>query len=198
MPRDRAHRPAQAAGRRSRRSRHRRRQLHPPVGCGNLLRSEALISCSFAKPPPTMLPLIRELEQQAETAAHWARARIRRSVCVRRSARVWSWLPPTKPIARHFTDLSLPAAQPEEWEIENVVVAAEQRRHGVGTALVGELLRQAHAARAASVLLEVRESNHAARQLYEKLGLARSAGVRAIIGTRPRTALLLRISIAVP
>ena len=56
----------------------------------------------------------------------------------------------------------------EEWEIENVVVAKEKQRRGRGTALVGEFLKIARVRGGRNVLLEVRESNTAARRLYEK------------------------------
>ncbi|MCI0350241.1 MAG: ribosomal protein S18-alanine N-acetyltransferase [Acidobacteriales bacterium] len=55
-----------------------------------------------------------------------------------------------------------------EWEIENIAVAGEARRRGLGTRLMGELMERAHAAGAEQVFLEVRESNRAARSLYEK------------------------------
>lgn len=57
-----------------------------------------------------------------------------------------------------------------EWELENIVVAATLRRKGVGKQLLEELLNAARRAESDSVLLEVRESNVAARGLYEKLG----------------------------
>jgi [ribosomal protein S18]-alanine N-acetyltransferase len=59
-----------------------------------------------------------------------------------------------------------------EWEIENVVVAREKRKRGVGIKIILDLLLQAQSAGATSVLLEVRESNMAARRLYEKLGFS--------------------------
>lgn len=55
-----------------------------------------------------------------------------------------------------------------EWEIENVVVAEEARKRGFGAALVGELLKMARQQGGQKVYLEVRESNAAARRLYEK------------------------------
>jgi ribosomal-protein-alanine N-acetyltransferase len=55
-----------------------------------------------------------------------------------------------------------------EWEIENVVVAAEFLRRGIGNELVRELVERARNGAASAVLLEVRESNRAARCLYEK------------------------------
>ena len=59
-----------------------------------------------------------------------------------------------------------------EWEIENVVVATEKRNGGMGVKIIQEMLLQAQSAGATSVLLEVRESNMAARRLYEKLGFS--------------------------
>jgi [ribosomal protein S18]-alanine N-acetyltransferase len=57
-----------------------------------------------------------------------------------------------------------------EWEIENVAVVAEARRHGVGQRLVSEVIALARNQYAEAVYLEVRESNAAARSLYGKLG----------------------------
>jgi ribosomal-protein-alanine N-acetyltransferase len=55
-----------------------------------------------------------------------------------------------------------------EWEIENVVVLGTARRRGLGTRLLREFLELAGARGAREVFLEVRESNEAARNLYEK------------------------------
>src|SRR5215475_6351886 len=63
-------------------------------------------------------------------------------------------------IARHL---------PYEWELENIVVAAECRRNGVATQLMQAFLAQAKQMNGELVFLEVRESNTAARTLYEKL-----------------------------
>jgi [ribosomal protein S18]-alanine N-acetyltransferase len=55
-----------------------------------------------------------------------------------------------------------------EWELENIAIAGPARRHGLGTRLLGEFLDHVRAHGATAVLLEVRESNRAARSLYEK------------------------------
>ena len=57
-----------------------------------------------------------------------------------------------------------------EWEIENVVVAKSSRRRGIGAQLVREILALAKASSARNIFLEVRESNHPARRLYEACG----------------------------
>jgi ribosomal-protein-alanine N-acetyltransferase len=57
---------------------------------------------------------------------------------------------------------------PGEWELENIAVAGSARRRGLATRLMGELMRQARTAGAGQIFLEVRDSNQAARALYEK------------------------------
>jgi ribosomal-protein-alanine N-acetyltransferase len=56
----------------------------------------------------------------------------------------------------------------DEWEIENIAVTGSGRRCGLGSRLVGELLDLVRSRGGKSVFLEVRESNRAARSLYEK------------------------------
>jgi ribosomal-protein-alanine acetyltransferase len=83
-----------------------------------------------------------------------------------------------------------------EWEIENIAVAAEKQRRGLGRSLVGELSRCARLAHATSLLLEVRESNVAARGLYEKLGFV-SEGRRKNYYRAPKEdAVLYRLRLA--
>lgn len=57
-----------------------------------------------------------------------------------------------------------------EWEIENVAVASHSRRRGLGCLLVNEFLAAVRQRGAQYVFLEVRESNRAARALYEGAG----------------------------
>jgi len=59
-----------------------------------------------------------------------------------------------------------------EWEIENVAVSEGFLRRGIAGELVCELVRRAKGEAAAAILLEVRESNLAARGLYEKHGFS--------------------------
>ncbi len=57
-----------------------------------------------------------------------------------------------------------------EWELENIVVGEAFRSQGIGTGLMEAFFLHAKQAHGASVFLEVRESNDAAKRLYEKLG----------------------------
>ena len=56
----------------------------------------------------------------------------------------------------------------DEWEIENIAVTGAARRCGLGSRLVGEFLDLVRGRGGKAVFLEVRESNEAARSLYEK------------------------------
>ena len=58
----------------------------------------------------------------------------------------------------------------DEGEIGNVATAPEERRRGVAAALLSALFAEAERRDAAQLGLEVRESNRAARSLYEKTG----------------------------
>jgi ribosomal-protein-alanine acetyltransferase len=76
----------------------------------------------------------------------------------------------------------------EECEILNLAVAPGSRRRGIATALAGEVMALARGA----IFLEVRSSNVAARNLYEKLGF-RQAGLRqAYYHSPPEDGIVMR------
>ena len=77
-----------------------------------------------------------------------------------------------------------------EWEIENVVIAEEARRQGLGTVLVGEFLQIARERGGLTMYLEVRESNAAARRLYEKCRFAETGRRRKYYGAPDEDAIL--------
>jgi ribosomal-protein-alanine N-acetyltransferase len=60
----------------------------------------------------------------------------------------------------------------KEWEIENVVVSETVRRRGFGSRLLQEFLALARSRGAEKVFLEVRDSNLAARRLYENFAFS--------------------------
>jgi [ribosomal protein S18]-alanine N-acetyltransferase len=57
-----------------------------------------------------------------------------------------------------------------EWELENMAVSASRRRQGIGKMLLDEFLAASEIEGAKAIFLEVRESNFAARLLYESCG----------------------------
>jgi [ribosomal protein S18]-alanine N-acetyltransferase len=114
---------------------------------------------------PADVLAIMELERQSAMAAHWREADY---------VRIFTEGSPSR--------LALVAEEDEallgflvashvgpEWEIENVAVAAQVTRRGLGSRLIREFLTLAEERGVESVFLEVRESNRAARALYETL-----------------------------
>jgi ribosomal-protein-alanine N-acetyltransferase len=83
----------------------------------------------------------------------------------------------------------------KEWEIENIAVAGPARRRGLGTRLLGEFLDQVRAQGAEAVFLEVRESNHAARSLYEKWAFVESGRRTRYYRDPEEDAVIYRLSI---
>ncbi|HEY6273728.1 MAG TPA: ribosomal protein S18-alanine N-acetyltransferase [Terriglobales bacterium] len=85
-----------------------------------------------------------------------------------------------------------------EWEIENIAVSGNARRRGLGSRLLGEFLDRMRAGSSTSVFLEVRESNLAARKLYEKWGFVETGRRKSYYHDPSEDALLLRLSFPQP
>src|SRR2546429_325888 len=108
------------------------------------------------------VPAILVIERAALSAAHWTREQY---VGLLRSAIVLVANVETK-VAGFICAREVAG----EWEIENVVVEESVRRRGVGEAMLRELLEKVRERGGSAVWLEVRESNLAGRQFYEKNG----------------------------
>ncbi|HSK42355.1 MAG TPA: ribosomal protein S18-alanine N-acetyltransferase [Candidatus Binatia bacterium] len=130
---------------------------------------------------PADLPRLVEIASHSATAAQWKQAEYQKL------------FPTDKPEVRHQGDSQTVSSQShaprtalvveqlgkvvgfivgrqveDEWEIENIAVTGSARRCGLGSRLVGELLNHVRSRGGKTVFLEVRESNLAARSLYEK------------------------------
>ena len=135
------------------------------------------------------------LERQADLTAHWS-AREYDALFDRNAPKRIALVAETETPPSNLQGFLIARCDWEEWELENIVVAADQQRRGVGSALIRELLQRAESAGATSVLLEVRASNFAALRLYQKLGF-REDGRRAGYYQHPtEDALLLRRKVA--
>jgi ribosomal-protein-alanine N-acetyltransferase len=140
------------------------------------------------------VPSVRALEQQTKTAAHWAESDYDALFAAGAPPRI-ALVAVSEAHAGRVVGFVIARCATAEWEIENVVVAREKHKHGIGIKMIRELLLQAQEAGATSVLLEVRESNAAARRLYEKLGFSQQ-GRRSNYYREPEEdALLLSFSI---
>lgn len=71
-----------------------------------------------------------------------------------------------------------------EGEIVNVAVKTEYRKHGVAQTMLNELIHLGEVAEIDTFLLEVRETNQPARNLYEKLGFTQM-GIRKNFYEKP-------------
>lgn len=83
-----------------------------------------------------------------------------------------------------------------EWEIENVAVSGPARRRGLGSHLLGEFLNLVRSRGGLEVYLEVRESNHAARALYEKWAFTEAGRRKSYYENPDEDALVFRFSFA--
>ena len=143
---------------------------------------------------PDDVPYIRALERQSDTAAHWAEREYDALFAAEAPARV-TLVATSEAEARRVIGFVIARCATAEWEIENVVVVPEKRRRGIGIKIIREVLLRANLAGATSVLLEVRESNLAARRLYEKLGFSQQGQRSSYYRDPDEDALLLCFSI---
>jgi ribosomal-protein-alanine N-acetyltransferase len=149
------------------------------------------------------LPALIDLERVCATAAHWTEQQYQnalrpsegdpyRLVIVAEASSQES--SHTSPGASQEIRGFLVARQLDpEWELENVVVAPANRRSGIGKRLIEALLTTARETTSEEVFLEVRESNAAARSLYEKAGFELTGRRRAYYTNPPEDAVLYRL-----
>jgi len=117
------------------------------------------------------VPAILTLEKRAATAAHWSVQQYETAILGEAPARV------VLIVEEQGTGLQgfiVGKFLQQEWEIENMAIAAHVQRRGLGSRLLGEFLDLARSQGAQAVFLEVRESNLAARRLYEKCAFVES------------------------
>jgi ribosomal-protein-alanine N-acetyltransferase len=138
----------------------------------------------------TDVPSILALQHQAPTAAHWSEAQYQALFNAEAPPRITLVIEE----AKTFHGFIVARAAVVEWEIENVVIASPARKRGLGSQLLSQLLDTAKAQNAQSVFLEVRESNSAARGLYEKAGFVETARRPSYYSSPPEDAILYQLS----
>jgi ribosomal-protein-alanine N-acetyltransferase len=118
---------------------------------------------------PDDVPQIMSLAQQSETAAHWSAREYDALFAPEAPERV-ALVAFEESQSAAVAGFVIARCGTDEWEIENVVVDPGLRRQGIGQLLIEGVLREAKKSGAIAVVLEVRESNAAARALYSKAG----------------------------
>ncbi len=115
---------------------------------------------------PADVPAILAIERASDSAAHWTEDAY---------TRLWtdSGISRTVLVAEvpEIAGFAVVRNVAGEWELENIAVAKEFRRRGVASALMQSVLGVVAERQGFRLILEVRESNHAARGLYERHGL---------------------------
>jgi ribosomal-protein-alanine N-acetyltransferase len=126
------------------------------------------------------IPALMTLQNHAATAAHWSTQQYETALSGEGASRVVLVIEQQggeEQVVEGEVGVQgfiIGRAVGEEWEIENIAVAGPARRRGLGTRLLEEFLDLARGRGASAVFLEVRESNLAARRLYEKWAFAES------------------------
>jgi len=139
------------------------------------------------------IPSIIVLERSSPTAAHWIESQYQRLFQVSHSGPralvlVACHLNPAPPAqieaGTNVVGFLVARCVASEWELENIVVASDDRGKGIAMALLCFLQARVREAGGAPIHLEVRESNASARRLYEKAGF-RQSGRRKAYYTDP-------------
>jgi ribosomal-protein-alanine N-acetyltransferase len=115
---------------------------------------------------PEDVPSMIVLERQSPSAAHWSVDSYRQVFDQGIAVRIVLVVDDEGSI-RGFL---IARTAGEECELENIIVASSRQRCGLGSKLIQELVAIARSQRTPGIFLEVRDSNVAARSLYEKCG----------------------------
>jgi ribosomal-protein-alanine N-acetyltransferase len=121
-------------------------------------------------------PALEEIETESFPDASWKAVDFLRYDC---------WIAEYEGVIAGF--LVSRSTAPPEREILNLAVATRFRRSGAATLLLQQELKQP-----ASLFLEVRESNQAARNLYKKLGFQEIDKRRAYYRNPPESAIVMQ------
>lgn len=141
---------------------------------------------------PVDIPAMMRLVTHSVTAAHWSRAQYDRVFGADAPRRVALVIEEQAGVQGFLVAHEVAA----EWEIENIAISGPARRRGLGTRLLGAFLNQVRSEGPSAVYLEVRESNTAARSLYEKWAFEEN-GRRPRYYTQPEEdAIVYRLSLA--
>jgi [ribosomal protein S18]-alanine N-acetyltransferase len=123
------------------------------------------------------IPQMIALDRASPNAAHWSPSQYEGRIASEKSTVSESLAFIAEKTFDRASECAMPAIVgflvahriDKEWELENIVVAENIRRQGIGSHLARRFLQHA-ADEMGDVLLEVRDSNTAARAFYRKLG----------------------------
>jgi ribosomal-protein-alanine N-acetyltransferase len=126
-----------------------------------------MTACRIRQSVPFDLAAILRIEQSNANAAHWTEDAYSELWNNPQSSRVCFVADSEGELLGFVVAREIAG----EWELENIAVLPALQQQGIGRALLERLLSVISAAAGQKLLLEVRESNLAARKLYEREGL---------------------------
>ncbi len=139
------------------------------------------------------IPSIVNLERQSPTAGHWTEEQYRHAFQPGGATRLV--LVGAEDLEASPLGFLVAQRLAPDWELENIVVAPAARRKGLGKRLLHELLVAAKKTNSTAVFLEVRESNAAARTLYETAGFEQTGRRKSYYKNPPEDAVLYRLTL---
>ena len=141
---------------------------------------------------PADVPAILALERSCVVAAHWPESAYCTAFDPGAPERIALVLEDNDEELRGFL---IARTSDKDWELENIVVDGSSRRRGLGRMLLHTLIASASVRRASRIFLEVRESNLAARALYENCGFMLSGRRNSYYGSPPEDAILYHLQL---
>lgn len=138
------------------------------------------------------LAAILALEQSAPLAAHWSETAYRALFDPGAPQRIMLVLEGSD---RQMLGFAIARISDNDCELENIVVKELSRRSGYGRMLLHAVVASASLQRIARILLEVRESNVAARCFYERFGFALTGRRRSYYTNPSEDALNYRLEL---
>jgi len=131
------------------------------------------------------------LERVSPTAAHWSREQYQAMFSGQELSRTILVIEDDDFVRGFLGGLAVH----QEWEIENLVVDPTARRRGLGARLLKAFVDMARQRGADAIFLEVRESNTAARRLYEKCSFRQTGTRKRYYQSPEEDAVLLRLDL---
>lgn len=135
------------------------------------------------------IPAIIALERNVPGLVHWSE-HIYREIFQSETPERMLWVVDDSGVLHGFLVARFDAG---ECELENLVVAAPVRRRGLGSRLLQVLLATGRERQLKRILLEVRESNRAARALYQRFGFQENGRRKAYYSQPREDAILLAL-----
>ncbi|HKS73423.1 MAG TPA: ribosomal protein S18-alanine N-acetyltransferase [Terriglobales bacterium] len=145
---------------------------------------------------PADIPVMIQLEKHSATAGHWSREQYEQVFAAKESPSMRQVSILVIQVDNKVVGFLAARSVDPEWEIENIAIQGEARRRGLGSRLVGQLIDLARAKGGTAVLLEVRESNRAARSLYEKWAFVENGRRRGYYRDPEEDAILYRLELS--